>query len=67
MSFGKIMYDQNIMKKQNCFIQILTFTAYIKTDDTYKDIAENAEVKFDTSNYELNRPLPKGKIKTLLD
>ena len=43
MSFGKIMYDQNIMKKQNCFIQILTFIAYIKTDDTYKDIAENVE------------------------
>ena len=36
---------------------------YIKTDDIYKDIAEYVETKFDTSNYELDRPLPKGKNK----
>ena len=29
----------------------------------YKDIAENAETRFDTSNYELDTPLPKGKNK----
>ena len=27
---------------------------YIKTDDTYKDIAEGVETRFDTSNYELD-------------
>ena len=45
-----------------------SFIAYIKTDDIYKDIAEDVEKIFDTSNYELEwnsikRPLPKGKIK----
>ena len=35
------------------------FIVYIKTDDIYKDIAEDAETKFDTSNYELDRLLPK--------
>ena len=31
----------------------------MKSDDIYKDIAEDVETKFDTSNYELDRPLPK--------
>ena len=35
--------------------------AYIKTDDIYKKIPEDVETRFDTSNYELHRPLPKGK------
>ena len=34
----------------------------IKTDDIYKDIAENVETGFDTSNYESDRPSPKDKI-----
>ena len=40
-----------------------SFFVYIKTDDTYKDIAEDVRTRFDTSNYELDRPLPKGKNK----
>ena len=43
-----------------------SFIVYIKTDDVYKDIAEDVETRFHTSNYELecnpiDRPLPKGK------
>ena len=41
------------------------FIVYIKTDDIYKDIAEDVETRFDTSNYELDKPLPKGKISRL--
>ena len=29
--------------------------------DIYKDIVEDVETRFDTSNYELERPLPKVK------
>ena len=39
------------------------FIAHVKTDYIYKDIAEDVEPRFDTSNFELDRPLPKGKIK----
>ena len=39
------------------------FILYMKTDDIYKDIAGDAETRFDTSNYELDKPLSKGKIK----
>ena len=38
-----------------------SFIVYIETDDIYKDNAEDVETRFDTSNYELGRPLPKGK------
>ena len=40
-----------------------SFTIYIKTDHIYKDIAEDDEARFDTSNYELDRALPKINIK----
>ena len=39
---------------------------YVKTDDIYKDIAEDVETRFDTSNFELDRPLPKGKNKKVI-
>ena len=53
-----------MVKKQNCVIWIcymLYFIVYIKTDGIYRDIRKDNETRFDTSKYELNRPLPKGK------
>ena len=47
-------------------MDINSFIAYIKTDDIYKDIAEDTETRFDTSNYDLNRPLSKGKSKKVI-
>ena len=43
-----------------------SFIAYIKTDDFYKDVAEDVETRFDTSNVELGRPLPKVKNKKVI-
>ena len=34
---------------------------YINSDDIYQDIAKDVETRFGTSNFELDRPLPKGK------
>ena len=42
------------------------FIVCIKTNDISKDIAVDVETRFDTANYELNRPLPKGKNKKLI-
>ena len=42
------------------------FIIYIKTEDVYKDIADDAEKRFDTSNYEANRPLSTGKNKKVI-
>ena len=33
----------------------------VKPNDIYKDIAKDVETRFDTSNFEINRRLPKGK------
>ena len=33
----------------------------IKTEVVYLGISKNVKTKFDTSNYYLDRPLPKGK------
>ena len=43
-----------------------SFTVYIKTDVIYKDFSEDVETRFDTSNYELDRPVPKGKNKKVI-
>ena len=40
-----------------------SFMVHVKTDNIYKDIAEDVETKFSTSNFELDRPLPKEKNK----
>ena len=34
--------------------------------DVNKDVAEDVEIRFYASNYEVDRPLPKGKIKKLI-
>ena len=34
--------------------------------DIYKDIGEDVETRFSTSNYELDRPLPIGKHKKVI-
>ena len=38
----------------------------IKTKDFYRDIAQDVEKRFDTSNYDVDRPLPKGKNKKVI-
>ena len=48
-------------KTKLCYMDTGSFIVYIKTGDIYKDIAKEVETRFDTSNYELYRPLPKGK------
>ena len=52
-------------KVKLCYVDTDSFTVYIKTDHIYKDVAEDVETRFDTSNYELDRPLSKGKNKKI--
>ena len=39
---------------------------FIETDDVYRDIAEDVETRFDTSKYELDKPLREGKNKKVV-
>ena len=50
-------YGDNI---KLCYMDTDSFVYDIKTEDLYKDIAEDVEKRFDTSGY-CDRPLPVGK------
>ena len=43
------------------YMDMDSFMVYMKIDYIYKDIAKDVETRCETSNYELDRPLPKGK------
>ena len=43
-----------------------SFIMSIKTIDFYKDISIDVDKRFDTSNYEINRPLSTGKNKKVI-
>ena len=43
-----------------------SFIMNIKANGFYEDIASDVENRFDTSNYEVNRPLPTGKNKKVI-
>ena len=46
-------------KVKLCYMDTDNFIVFMKTEDIYIDIAN--EARFDTWNYESERPLPKGK------
>ena len=54
-------------KAKFCYTDTDNFIVYIKTDYIYKDIAAEVDTRFDTSNYELDRPLPIGKNKKVIE
>ena len=49
-----------------CYMDTDSFIMHIKTEDLYEDIANDVEERFDTSNYECDRPLPRGKSKKVI-
>ena len=63
-------YDYTNPKYQNnaklCYMDNDSFIIYIKTEDFYKDIADDVKKRYDISNYEVDRPLPKGMNKNVI-
>ena len=55
-------------KARLCYMDTDSFVMHIKTEDFYKDIADDVERWFDTSNYDEKdkRPLPIGKNKKVI-
>ena len=56
----KLKYGEKV---KLCYMDWYSFIVYIKPDDIYKDITEDVETRFNTSNYWLDRSLPKGRNK----
>ena len=61
--YMKPKFDDNV---KLCYMDTDSFIMNIKTEDSYKDIANDVEKRFDTSNYEVDRPLSIGKNKKLI-
>ena len=61
--YMKPKYGENV---KLCYMDTDSFIMHIKTEGFYKDIADDVEKRFDTSNYEINRPLPIGKNKKVI-
>ena len=53
--YMKPTYGNNV---QLCYMDTESFIMNIKAEDFSKDIANDVKKRFDTSNYEVNRPLP---------
>ena len=49
-----------------CYMDTNSFITNIKANDFYKDISDDVDNRFDTSNYEVKRPLPIGKSKKII-
>ena len=54
------------MWRKSKILKTKTFIACIKAEDIYADIVEDTEKRFDPSNYELVKPLPKGNSKKII-
>ena len=61
--YMKPKYGDNV---KLCYTNTDSFIMRIKTEDFYKDIADDVAKRFDTSNYEGVRPLPTGKNKKVI-
>ena len=61
--YMKPKYGNNV---KLCYMDTDSFIMSIKAEDFYKDIANDVEKRFDTSNYEVDRPLPTGKNKKVI-
>ena len=61
--YMKPKYDNNV---KLCYMDTDSFIMNIKTNDFYEDIANDVGNRFDTSDYEVNRPLPIGKNKKVI-
>ena len=55
----KQKYNDNV---KLCYMDTDSFIMDIKTNDFHKDIATDVENRFDTSNYEVNRPFQQERI-----
>ena len=61
--YMKPKYNDNV---RLCYMDTDSFIMNIKTNDFYKDISDDVNNRFDTSSYEVKRPLPIGKNKKVI-
>ena len=61
----KPKYGENV---KLCYMDTDSFIVHVKTDDISEDIAKDAEIRLDSlTNFEIDRPLPKGKYQKVIE
>ena len=62
MNIGMTMQKQKYGDKRKlCYRDTDSFIVHVKSEDVNEQFAEEVEQRFDTSNYEVERPLPIGE------
>ena len=61
--YDYVKYGENA---KLCYMYTDSCLVHLKAGDIYKDIHQNVETRFDFSNLEINRPLPKGNNKKVI-
>ena len=61
--YMKPKYDDNV---KLCYTDTDRFIVNIKIEDFYEDIANDVKKRYDTSKYEVHRPLPTGENKKVI-
>ena len=60
----KLKYDDSV---KLCYVETDSFIFHVKTEDSYGDIANDIEKRFDTSNYKVDRPLLIARNEKVID
>ena len=59
MNYGMIMLIEKMVEMQNCYMD--TNIVHVKTNDIYNNIAEDVGTEFNNLNFQIDKPLLKGK------
>ena len=59
----KVKYEDRV---NLCYMDTDSFVLNVRTEDFYKDISEDVKDRFDTSNFNCDRPLPIGVNKKVV-
>ena len=63
MNYGMIMLIEEMVEMQNCYMD--TNIVHVKANDIYNNIAEDVGTEFNNLNFQIDKPLPKGKNKNV--
>ena len=61
--YVKVKYEDRV---KLCYMDTDSFVLNVRTEDFYKDISEDVKDRFDTTNFNCNRPLPIGVNKKVV-
>ena len=61
--YVKVKYEDRV---KLCYMDSDSFVLNVRTEDFYKDISEDVKDRFDTSNFNCDRPLPIGVNKKVV-